>query len=40
MDTTRILSSVPIAALEQLFGQVADIAFFVKDSQYRILREG
>lgn len=33
MDTTRILRSVPIAALEQLFDQVADIAFFVKDSQ-------
>ena len=37
MDTTRLLRSVPIAALEQLFDQVADIAFFVKDSQGRYL---
>ncbi len=35
MDTVRLLSSVPIAALEQLFDQVPDIAFFLKDSQGR-----
>jgi PAS domain S-box-containing protein len=29
------LSSVPLTALEQLFDQVSDIAFFVKDSQGR-----
>jgi PAS domain S-box-containing protein len=35
MDTPRMLSTVPIAALEQLFDQVPDIAFFLKDSQGR-----
>lgn len=30
-----MLRSVPIAALEQLFDQVPDIAFFIKDSQGR-----
>lgn len=35
MDATRMLRSVPIAALEQLFDQVPDIAFFIKDSQGR-----
>jgi PAS domain S-box-containing protein len=33
MDITHMLSTVPIAALEQLFDQVPDIAFFIKDSQ-------
>ncbi len=32
MKTTRQLSSVPLLALEQLFDQVPDIAFFVKDA--------
>lgn len=31
MDTLRKLTTVPIAALEQLFDQVPDVAFFVKD---------
>jgi PAS domain S-box-containing protein len=35
MDAARLLSTVPIAALEQLFDQVSDIAFFLKDSQGR-----
>lgn len=35
MDITRLLSTVPIAALEQLFDQVPDIAFFIKDGQGR-----
>ena len=35
MDITRMLSNVPIAALEQLFDQVPDIAFFIKDGQGR-----
>ncbi len=30
-----MLSTVPIAALEQLFDQVPDVAFFIKDSQGR-----
>ncbi len=34
-DTLSLLSSVPIAALEQLFDQVHDVAFFIKDSQGR-----
>jgi PAS domain S-box-containing protein len=33
MNIVRMLSTVPIAALEQLFDQVPDIAFFVKDHQ-------
>ncbi len=33
MDIARTLRTVPIAALEQLFDRVPDIAFFVKDTQ-------
>lgn len=32
MDSSHLLSSVPIAVLEQLFDQVPDIAFFIKDA--------
>jgi PAS domain S-box-containing protein len=35
MDTSRVLSIVPIASLEVLFDQVPDIAFFIKDDQGR-----
>ena len=34
-QATAKLSSVPLTALEQLFDQVSDIAFFVKDAQGR-----
>ncbi len=34
-DATRMLNTVPIAALELLFDQVPDIAFFIKDGQGR-----
>lgn len=37
MDIARTLSMVPIAALEQLFDQVPDIAFFIKDTQGRYI---
>ncbi len=35
MDIARTLSTVPIAALEQMFDQVPETAFFIKDGQGR-----
>lgn len=35
MGIVHMLSTVPIVALEQLFDQVPDIAFFIKDNQGR-----
>lgn len=32
MSTTRHLTTVPLTALEQLFDQVSDMAFFIKDA--------